>query len=237
VEKRTLSEAAQQAGVLRDAIVRLGMGSKPAARPHHTVRLVVVAVQPHAKRGGRKGKTAGPASNGQLLMATNLLDGPVEIMALIYQHRWAIEFFVKELKSTLGLHQDRFRRFRNVEAWVQACLVAFVSLEWYRARPLRPRARSDEQRRGWPGPQTYGWGTAVRQAAAERDLAHLFRWSGTTTGREKRRQCLRAALPLECRETRQNQKDPAAGPTKAQLQNWRFRLVSKVSAAANTPRK
>jgi len=102
VDERPVSEAAQQAGVLRDAVVRLGMGSKPAARPHHKVRLVVVAVQPHEKRGGRKGKTAGPASNGQLLIATNLLEVPAEIIALIYQHRWAIEIFFRFFKHVLG---------------------------------------------------------------------------------------------------------------------------------------
>lgn len=102
VEERPLSAAAQQAGVLRDAVVRLGMGSKPAARPHHQVRLVIVAVKPHAKRGGRKGKTAGPASNGQLLIATNLLWVPAEIIALIYQHRWAIEIFFRFFKHVLG---------------------------------------------------------------------------------------------------------------------------------------
>ena len=102
VEERPVSAAARQAGVLRDAIVRLGMGSKPAARPHHTIRLVAVAVKPHAKRGGRKGKTAGPASNGQLLIATNLLWVPAEIIALIYQHRWAIEIFFRFFKHMLG---------------------------------------------------------------------------------------------------------------------------------------
>jgi hypothetical protein len=101
-EERPLSAAARQAGVLRDAVVRLGMGSKPAARPHHKVRLVVVAVKPHEKRGGRKGKTAGPASNGQLLLATNLLDVPAEIIALIYRHRWAIEIFFRFFKHVLG---------------------------------------------------------------------------------------------------------------------------------------
>jgi Transposase DDE domain len=102
VDERPLSAAAQQAGVLRDASVHRGMGSKPAARPHHTVRLVVVAVQPHAKRGGRKGKTAGPASNGQLLIATNLLVVPAQIIALIYQHRWALEIFFRFFKHVLG---------------------------------------------------------------------------------------------------------------------------------------
>ncbi len=102
VEERPVSAAARQAGVLRDVVVRLGMGSKPAARPHHQVRLVIVAVTPHAKRGGRKGKTAGPPSNGQLLIATNLLWVPAEVIALIYQHRWAIEIFFRFFKHMLG---------------------------------------------------------------------------------------------------------------------------------------
>jgi hypothetical protein len=102
VEQRPLSEAAQQAGVLQDSIVRLGMGSKPAARPKHTVRLVVVATEPHEKRGGRKGKTAGPASTGRLLIATNLLDVPAEIIALLYRYRWTIEIFFRFFKHVLG---------------------------------------------------------------------------------------------------------------------------------------
>jgi hypothetical protein len=101
-EERPLSEAARAAGVVQDAVVRLGMGSKAAVRPHHRVRLVVVAVQPHEKRGGRKGKTAGPPSNGQLLIATNLLDPPAEIIALLYRYRWLIEIFFRFFKHVLG---------------------------------------------------------------------------------------------------------------------------------------
>lgn len=101
-QERTLSDAACAAGVVRDAVVQLGMGSKAAARPHHPVRLVVVAVQPHEKRGGRKGKTAGPPSNGQLLIATSLLDVPAEIIALLYRHRWLIEIFFRFFKHVLG---------------------------------------------------------------------------------------------------------------------------------------
>jgi hypothetical protein len=99
---RALSDAARAAGVVQDAVVCLGMGSKAAARPHHPVRLVVVAVQPHAKRGGRKGKTAGPASTGRLLIATNLLDVPADIIALIYRQRWLIEIFFRFFKHVLG---------------------------------------------------------------------------------------------------------------------------------------
>lgn len=102
VTERPLTEEARAAGVVRDADVQLGLGSKPAVRPRHAVRLVVVAVQPHAKRGGRKGKTAGPSSSGELLLATSLLDVPAEVIALIYRYRWLIEIFFRFFKHVLG---------------------------------------------------------------------------------------------------------------------------------------
>jgi hypothetical protein len=152
----------------------------------------------------------GVAVEVQKILITNDRERSAAAMVELYSMRWQIELFFKELKSTLGLHQYRFRRFRQVEAWVQACLIAFVYLEWYRARQLRQRDLSEAQRRWWQSQRTYGLCTAVRQAAEDHDLTHLFRWSGTKTGRKKLRQCLRAALPVECREALQNQKNPAA---------------------------
>lgn len=102
VEERTLSAAARADGVVRDAVVRLGLGSKPADRPDHPTRLIVVKVQPHAKRGGRKGKTAGPPCGGLLLIATNLLDVPAEFIALVYRYRWSIEIYFRFFKHILG---------------------------------------------------------------------------------------------------------------------------------------
>jgi hypothetical protein len=151
----------------------------------------------------------GVAVDVQKILVTNDLKRTAAAVVELYSLRWQIELFFKELKSTLGLHQYRFRRFRKVEAWVQACLIAFVYLEWYRARQLRQRDLSDDQRRWWQWQRTYGLCTAVRQAAEERDLTHLFRWAGTKTGRKKLRQKLRAALPLECREAVKNQKERA----------------------------
>jgi hypothetical protein len=101
-QENSLSAAARAAGVVQDAVVQLGLGSKPKVRPNHPVRLVVVAVAAHEKRGGRKGKTAGPASSGRLFIATNLLDVPADIIALIYKHRWLIEIFFRFFKHVLG---------------------------------------------------------------------------------------------------------------------------------------
>jgi hypothetical protein len=151
----------------------------------------------------------GGAVEVQKILMTNDQQRTAAAVVELYSLRWQIELFFKELKSTLGLHQYRFRHFRKVQAWAQACLIAFVYLEWYRARQLRRRDLDAAQRRWWQGQRTYGLCTAVRQAAEENDLTHLFRWSGTKTGRKKLRQCLRAALPRECREAVQKQKNPA----------------------------
>jgi len=102
IAERPLSAEARPAGVIQDGLVQLGIASKAKWRPDHPTRLVVVAVQPHVKRGGRKGKTAGPPSSGRLLLATNLLDLPAEIIALIYRYRWTIEIFFRFFKQILG---------------------------------------------------------------------------------------------------------------------------------------
>jgi hypothetical protein len=101
-EERPVTAAAQQAGVLRDVVVTLGAGRNPQERPDHPVRVVLVQTTPHEKRGGRKGDTAGPGSDGILRIATNLLDVPAEVIAAIYKHRWLIELFFRFFKHLLG---------------------------------------------------------------------------------------------------------------------------------------
>jgi hypothetical protein len=99
VDQRPLSDAARQAGVIGDAVIRLGYQTK---RPDHPVRVVQVATTPHRKRGGRKGGTAGPSSDGVIRIATNLLDVPAEVIADTYRHRWLIELFFRFFKHVLG---------------------------------------------------------------------------------------------------------------------------------------
>jgi hypothetical protein len=135
-EARPLSEAARVAGVVQDAVVRLGLGSKPAARPHHPVRLVIVAVQPHEKRGGRKGKTAGPPSSGQLLIATNLLDPPAEIIALLYRYRWLIEIFFRFFKYVLGCKHLLSATPDGIAIQAYCALIACMLINiWTECRP------------------------------------------------------------------------------------------------------
>lgn len=102
VEQRPLTAAAQQARVLEDLVVNLGTSHKADVRPQHPVRVILVRTTPHQRRGGRKGGTAGPPSDGMLRIATNLLDVPPEVIADVYQHRWTIELFFRFFKHVLG---------------------------------------------------------------------------------------------------------------------------------------
>lgn len=101
-EQRPLSPAAQEAQVIFDAVVEMGVGRQAAERPQHPVRLVFVQITPHAKRGKQGGGSSGPRSDGVLRIATNLLDVPAEVIAFLYQQRWLIEIFFRFLKHILG---------------------------------------------------------------------------------------------------------------------------------------
>jgi hypothetical protein len=82
VEERPLSAADRAAGVIRDARqVTMGQSSPKANRPDHPMRVVIIEADPHVKRGGRKGKTAGAGNKGTIVLLTNLLDVPAQIIA------------------------------------------------------------------------------------------------------------------------------------------------------------
>jgi hypothetical protein len=100
VEQREVTPQAKQAGVTRDLIVRAG--STTRSRAHHAVRLIElhVQVQPRGARG--EGKPQLPPRTEVLLIATNLLDVPAEIVALIYRYRWTVELFFRFFKQVLG---------------------------------------------------------------------------------------------------------------------------------------
>jgi hypothetical protein len=98
--ERELTAEARVAGVASDRVVRAG--STPDKRADHPVRLVEVhaEVQPRAARG--EGKPQAPPKTEVLWIATNLLDVPAELIALIYRYRWTIELFFRFFKQILG---------------------------------------------------------------------------------------------------------------------------------------
>jgi hypothetical protein len=123
-----LSDKDRAAGVISDQVVTLGTRSAASAACGHPVRLVCVRTTPHAKRGKHKGGTAGPASDGVLRIATDLLDPPAHVIAFLFQARWTIEVFIRFFKQTLGCRHLLSTREQGIEIQVYAAVIACLML-------------------------------------------------------------------------------------------------------------
>ncbi len=136
----------------------------------------------------------------QKVLMTDQVSWNAAMVVTAYSLRWQIELFFKECKGTLGLDRYRCRDFTKVENWVQACLVAFAYLEWYRAQRLQRGDLTQPQQRWWQAQRSDGLRLAVGREVEQRDLSRLYRWSATASGRRKLRRALKASLPLEYRQ-------------------------------------
>lgn len=138
VEERPVDGAAAEAGVLRDAVVRMGLNSKVEHRPDHLIRLVVLKATPHQKGGGRRGKTAGPGNQGTIVIATNLLEVSAEVIALIYQYRWTIEVFFRFFKQLLGCRHLLSTKREGIEIQMYCAVIVCLLINlWTKAKPTK----------------------------------------------------------------------------------------------------
>lgn len=131
------------------------------------------------------------------ILLTNAQHLNVAEIVELYLLRWQIELFFKELKSNMGMHQYRFRDFRCVEAWIEACLLTFMYLEWIRVRRVKNTKLPPRQREWWSCQRTYGLTSAFCQRIAEAQLLTIQRCTKTNSGLKKLRKLLRSALPKE----------------------------------------
>jgi IS4 transposase len=130
-QTRPVSQEAQQAGVLADVVATLG--AYPKTRPRHLVRVVTIKATPHRKRSGHHGN-AGPSNNGTLLIATNLLDVPAEIVALLYQYRWTIEVFFRFFKHVLGCRHLISQDEAGIQIQTYCAIIACLLISLYTGR-------------------------------------------------------------------------------------------------------
>jgi hypothetical protein len=134
-EERPLAAEDVAAGIILDAIVCLGEYKGAKDRPDHPLRLVVVKTTPHEKRGG-------PASTGLLLIATNLLDLPAWIIALIYRYRWTIEIFFRFFKHVLGCRHLLSHDPVGIEIQTYCAIIACMLISLWTGR--KPTLRTYE---------------------------------------------------------------------------------------------
>jgi hypothetical protein len=139
IESRPIATEAQAAGVVRDRLVRLGCRprSQDLAGP---VRVVELKCQPHVKRmhTGR----GGPEQSETLVIATNLVDLPADVIALMFQHRWTIEIFFRFYKHILGCRHLLSYHRNGIELQTYAAILACMLISLWTGR--KPTLRTFE---------------------------------------------------------------------------------------------
>ena len=167
LEERPLTDADREQRVTQDAVVKLGTSSKKEARPDHAIRIITIACKPHRTQGhsqryGGKGST-GPACDGVLRLATNLLDVPAEIIAILYHYRWTIEIFFRFFKQILGCRHLLSRSQNGIEIQTYCAIIACMLISLWTGK--KPTLRTYEM---------ICW-YLVGMADMEELLAHLAR--------------------------------------------------------------
>jgi hypothetical protein len=120
--------------VVSDQIVRLGK----CDRFDHPLRVVIVQCPPHEKRSNRKGNTGAGPSDGFLRIATDLLDPPAQIIALIYRHRYQIELFFRFFKQLLGCHHLISDKPEGIQIQVYCAIILCLLLSvWTGRKPTK----------------------------------------------------------------------------------------------------
>jgi hypothetical protein len=124
LDERLLSQEALDAGIVRDAVSRLAGATTSAT--DHSVRIIVVEVEPHPRRTRKiqPGRNKTTRYTDLLVIATNLLDLPPELIALIYRYRYSVELFFRLFKQLLGLRHLLSQRKEGVEIQVYCCVIA-----------------------------------------------------------------------------------------------------------------
>jgi hypothetical protein len=125
-EIRELTPASQAAGVLEDAVGRMGSpNSKRIEHPDHDQRRIVVHVDPHPKRGGRRRA----AASQDIVLITCLLDVPAEIIVLLYRFRWLIELFFRWIKCVLSCRHLVSKSPNGIEIQMYCALIACLLIQ------------------------------------------------------------------------------------------------------------
>ena len=127
-EERPLSPAARAAGVSRDVVVRkLGTAHHKdvLGRP---VRLVWVAT----------GKRRPDGTAEVLLLCTDRLELPAELVALAYQYRWQVELFFRWFKCILGTRHLLAQSQNGLTLQLYAGLIASLLISvWTGRKPTK----------------------------------------------------------------------------------------------------
>ncbi len=135
LDNRELSAEARAAGICHDRVVRFTGKQALEADLDRPVRLVEVQCNPHRKPTGHTGR-GGPEQGETLLIATDMLNVPPDVVALLYKQRWAIETFFRFFKHALGCRHLISHRTNGIEIQTYVAIIACLLIAlWTGKRP------------------------------------------------------------------------------------------------------
>ena len=141
LEERPLSNDSLAAGICRDMIVELG--SVPVKNSlKQPVRVIELKVTEHTEHSAIRLPWQGRKAPETMLICTDRLDLPADVIALIYKCRWEIEIFFRFFKHILGCRHLLSYCDNGIELQVYAGIIACLLMALYTGR--KPTLRTHE---------------------------------------------------------------------------------------------
>ena len=122
VETRALSPEAREARIASDEIVTWQSSDPRVVCLDHKVRRIVIAKRDQGR------KRSDRVNADRVILLTNRMDVPAEVIAAIYELRWSIELFFRFLKQVLGCKRLFSGKSEAVEIQVYCALIACLLL-------------------------------------------------------------------------------------------------------------
>jgi hypothetical protein len=118
------------------------------------------------------------------LVTNNLRMSPNRVVEL-YELRWQIEVFFREMKGQLGLTDYKGTQFQSYERYITLTLLGFLVLEYERLRGLKKHSANEEPAGGWAAARTSALIQVVRRETTRQDV-HWMRTCLKTPGGRRR---------------------------------------------------
>jgi len=132
IEERLLDDDAIKAGVVRDVVVHLGC-KVTRGKLNRPVRIIEVECTPHHKPSGKTAR-GGPEQGETILIVTDRLDLPADVVALLYRCRWQIEIFFRFFKHVLGCRNLLSTDKNGIELETYAAIIACLLIALWTGR-------------------------------------------------------------------------------------------------------
>ena len=140
-----------------------------------------------------------PKRESTIVLMTNAMHLSGRDVVELYCVRWQIELFFKELKSTLGMHQYKFKRFTAVEGWMDVVLITFVYLEWTRMKKLTDKRINKKTKELWGKQRAFGIRQAILAGIEIRENRWIQKRIKTKHGLKKLANSITRLLAIEYR--------------------------------------